>query len=388
MNDFRNMKFRETIKNTRRIVFKLGTNVLTRSDGNVALSRIYSLIEAITDLKKQGKEIIIVTSGAVGMGMKKLGLGIKPSVNCMKQACAAVGHKELMHIYQDGFDKFSILTAQILLTAEDFSERRRFLSLRDTLNSLLELGVIPIINENDPVSITGLTCYQENDVTVCFGDNDKLSALIMSKLNADFLVILSDIDGLYDSDPRKNKNAKIIPIVSEFTPEIEALGFESSKKGRGGMKTKLEAAKIAVHSGGIAIIANGKKSGIIEQIFNGDEVGTVFLPIGNLSGKKRWIAYSTNISGKIKVNDGAKQALINNNASLLPLGIVQIKNNFSKGDVVSILDIENKEFARGIVNYSSIECQKFIGKHSNEIENILGYKDYDEIILRDNIVIL
>jgi len=382
------MDHRENIKKAQRIIFKFGTGVLTRKDGNIALSRIYSFIESIADLKKQNKEIIIVTSGAVGLGAKRLRMESKPTLATLRKACAAVGQGQLMSIYEEGFDKLSIVTSQVLLTDEDFSIRKRYLSLRNTLSTLLELGVIPIINENDTVSTHDLKFYRPDGTMVSFGDNDKLAALVMSKLGADLLILLSDIDGLYDDDPRINKNAKLIPVVNEFTPEVEALGFEASKRGRGGMKTKLEAAKIAVHSGGTAIIANGKNPDVIDKIFNAEEVGTIFLPIENLSSRKRWIAYATNVTGIVKVNDGAKKALVDNFASLLPSGMLDIKNSFRKGDVVSIITSDNKEFARGMVNYSSIDCKKLIGKRTEEIELILGYKENDEIIHRDNIVIL
>ena len=379
---------RDKINQAKRIVFKFGTNVLTRSDGDIALSRIYSFIESIADLKKQGKEVIIVTSGAVGLGVKKLKFDEKPTLVHLKQACAAIGQGQLTTIYEEGFDKFGITSAQILLTEEDFSNRRRYLSLRNTLNALLELDAIPIINQNDTVCSSELECFVSDDVKVCFGDNDKLSALVMSKLDADLLVILSDVDGLFDDNPNTNKDAKLISSVDNLTPDIEALGFEASKRGRGGMKTKLEAAKVVMHSGGMAIIANGKTPDIIEDIFSGKEVGTLFLPMENLSGKKRWIAYATNIIGKIKINNGAKRALIEKNASLLPSGILKINNYFKKGDVVSIVDMEDHEFAKGMVNYSSVDCKKIIGKQSDDIEEILGHKNYDAVITRDNIVIL
>lgn len=376
------------LENAKRIVIKFGTNVLTNSDGNLALSRIYSFIEDISYLKKQGKEIIIVTSGAVGLGAKKLKLDEIPNLVSIKQACAAVGQSKLMYFYEDGFDKFDIITAQILLTEDDFSIRERYLSLRDTFARLLELGVIPIINQNDTVSTNELRSYKDHEVKVCFGDNDKLSALVTSELDADLLIILSDIDGLFDDDPRKNPDAKLISVVKEITPEIEALGFEASKKGRGGMKTKLEAAKVVSHSGNCMVITNGKKPNAIKNIFTEDFIGTVFLPVENLSGKKRWIAYATNITGAIKVNDGAKKALIENFKGLLSAGMIEVQNDFDRGDVVSIIDQDDKEFARGIVNYPSDECQKLIGEHSDNIEKILGYKNYDNIIGRDNIVLL
>lgn len=382
------MNYRDDIKKAKRIVLKFGTNVLTRHDGTMALSRIYSFIEAVSDLKKQGKEIVIVTSGAVGMGAKKLGMESKPVLVSLKKACAAIGQGQLMYFYEEAFEKFSVLTAQMLLTEDDFSKRKKYLSLKDTLNNLLELGVIPIINENDAISTYEFGNYHVEDIIVSFGDNDKLSALVMSTLDADLLVILSDIDGLYDDNPNENPNAQLIPLVKKITPEIEALGFGAGSKGRGGMKTKLEAAKVATRSGGMAIIANGKKSGTIESIFKGEEIGTVFLPYENLSSRKQWIGYASTIIGRIKVNDGAKQAIIENNASLLSAGILEIIRDFNKCDIVSILDSEENEFARGMINYSSSECKKLIGKQSDEIEEILGHKNYDEIILKDNIVIL
>lgn len=382
------MEFRENLKKAKRIVFKLGTNVLTRDDGTLAMSRIYSFIESIVDLKKENKEIIIVTSGAVGLGAKILGFKEKPTLVTLKQACAAVGQGQLMSIYEEGFNKFGIITAQILITGEDFSNRKKYLNLRSTLNALLEMGVIPIINENDTISTSELECFNLEGITVCFGDNDKLSAIVMSKLDADVLIILSDVDGLYDADPRTSKNAKVIHLVKEITPNIEALGFEASNKGRGGMKTKLEAAKVATHSGGYAVIINGKKEKSIEKLFAGEEIGTVFLPFEHLSCKKRWIAYATNTTGSIKINNGAKKALTQKNSSLLSAGIIKVLNEFKKGDVVSLIDEEENEFAKGIVNYASSECVKITGKHSYEIEEILGHKNYDAVMTRDNIVIL
>lgn len=376
------------IQKAKRIVIKFGTNVLTNSDGNIALSRIYSFIEDIAKLKKQNKEIIIVTSGAVGLGAKKLKLNEIPNLVSIKQACAAVGQSKLMYFYEDGFDKFDIVTAQILLTEDDFSIREKYLSLRDTLSRLLELNVIPIINQNDTVSPNELRSYKDNETKVCFGDNDKLSALVTSELDADLLIILSDIDGLFDQDPRKNPDAKLITEVKEITPEIDALGFEASKKGRGGMKTKLEAAKVVSRSGNYMVIANGKKPNAIANIFTENFIGTIFLPIETLSSKKRWIAYATNITGSIKVNKGAQKALEEDCSGLLPAGVTGVQNEFDRGDVVSIVDKNNVEFAKGVANYSSIDCKKLLGQHSDNIEKILGYKNYDNIISRDNIVIL
>lgn len=383
-----NKNKREKIKNSKRIVFKFGTNIITKDNGKIALSRIYSFIESIAELKEKNKEIILVTSGAVGMGEKILNYPKNSDPISIKQACAAVGQSRLMHFYQEAFEKFGIKTAQVLLTADDFSDRRKYLSLRNTLNTLLELGVVPIINENDVISSQELECYRENDVAVCFGDNDKLSAIVTSKLDADILVILSDVKGVYNGDPRTDKNSELIPLITDITPEIESFCFNASKGGRGGMKTKMEAARIVMHSGAMAVVADGKDVNTIRNIFEGKETGTLFLPVEQLSGKKKWIAFASNIGSYIKVNEGAKKALIEKKASLMPVGIVKIKNSFKKGDVIGIIDENDREFARGMTNYTSSECKKVIGMHSEEIEQILGFKNYDNVINRDNIVIL
>jgi len=378
---------RKKITQAKRIIIKFGTNILTNDEGDVSLSRVYSFIEDVSKLKKSGKEVILVTSGAVGLGKKKLGVKSTDAV-AMKQACAAIGQSKLMAIYENAFDQHNIVVAQILLTEDDFSQRKKYLSLRTTLNKLLELNVIPIINQNDTVSTIELDELY-NAMQVCFSDNDKLSALVASELDADLLVILSDIDGLFDSNPKTNPNAKIIPVVQKLTPKIMAYGEEASLGGRGGMKTKLEAARLVTRSGGTVVIANGQAPSVISQIFDEKEIGTIFLPNDEmLSGKKRWIGYATNILGKITVNYGAKKAIIEKESSLLPVGLVNIINEFKKGEVVSILDEDEREIARGIVNYSSEDCKKIIGAQSDEIVKILGHKNYDAIIGRDNITIL
>ena len=351
------------------------------------MPRIFSFIEDISALVKAGKEVIVITSGAVGLGKKRLGLASTEGT-ALKQACAAIGQSKLMSIYEDGFDTYGLVAAQILLTEDDFSIRERYLSLRTTLSKLLELGAVPVINQNDTVSTIEIAPRFEN-MQVCFSDNDKLSALVASELDADLLVILSDIDGLFDSNPKDNPNAKIIHEVEEVTDEVLALAQGVSSGGRGGMATKLEAARMVTRFGGKMLIANGTTPFIIRKIFAGEEYGTMFLPQkGSLSDKKRWIGYATNIIGKIVVNEGAKKALIEEEKSLLPIGVVGVINEFNKGDVVSIVDENEKEFARGIVNYSSNSCKKVIGRHSDNILEILGFKNYDAIITRDNITIL
>ncbi len=375
------------LNNIKRIVFKFGTNVLRNDEGYISLARIYSFIEAIAKYKKMGKEVLVVTSGAVGLGAKKINAADLSEVS-LKQACAAIGQSQLMSIYEDGFSKFDIVTAQILLTEEDFSNRRRYLNLRSTLDTLLKYNVIPIINENDTVSSDELKLLY--DVTqISFSDNDKLSALVASELDADLLIILSDINGFYDDNPKTNPNANFIHEVFEVTKEIESLGLDASKGGRGGMKTKLQAAKIVTRSGCALIIANGKTPNILNNIFTTKEK-TIFYPVeenNELNTKKRWIAYATTIIGKVLVNAGAKKAIIEKDSSLLPIGVIKVINNFKKGDIVSIIDENGEEFARGIINYNSEDTKKIIGKHSDSILETLGYKNYDALITRDYIVL-
>jgi len=369
-----------------RIVFKFGTNVLRNKDGVVSLPRLFSFIEACAKLHSQGKEILIVTSGAVGLGAKKLGITTFEDIGT-KQACAAVGQCQLMSIYEKGFSEYGINTAQILLTEDDFSIRKKYLCLHNTLSRLLENRAIPVINQNDTVSVDELESLWTG-AKMSFSDNDKLAALVTSELDADLLVILSDIDGVFDANPKENPDAKLIPLIKVVDEKIEALGFDASKGGRGGMKTKLEAAKVVTRSGAMMIIANGKTPNIIQEVFYNNGKCTVFCPSENLSAKKRWIGYASNIIGKLVVNDKAKKAIMEKNSSLLPIGVIQIINDFKKGDVVEILDTEGNEFARGMINYNCKDCKKIMGEHSDKILEILGYKNYDAIITRDNMVLL
>lgn len=377
----------QLIKKAKRIVFKFGTNALSTDSGELALSRLYSFMEDLASLHAQGKEIIVVTSGAVGMGKRVLGITEADGVS-IKQACAAVGQIGLMKFYERGFKELGLVCAQVLLTEDDFADRARYLSLRDTLNRLLELGCIPVINQNDTVSTNELRGYREKGVKVCFSDNDKLAALVTSGLDAELLCILSDVDGLYDADPRQHKQAKRLEVVSHITPQIEALGFCASSRGRGGMKTKLEAAKIVTRAGAAMIIAYGKQSGAIAALWSKEYRGTLFLPTADLPNKKLWLAYATNVSGGVRINAGAVNALVKQGASLLPIGITGIAGEFERGDAISILNEAGHEIARGLTNYSSTQCAKLAGSASAEIAKKIGSKNYDEIVHRDNIVLL
>ncbi len=379
------------IRQARRVVIKLGTAVLMREDKGIALSRFYSFVEAIADIKQSGRDVLLVSSGAVGLGAERLGLQRSEQLLPLKQACAAIGQGRLMALYADAFDRLGMISAQVLLTEEDFSNRRRYLNLRGTITKLLELGALPIINENDTVSTAELESVDSPSyVKVNFGDNDKLSALMASKIEADLLLILTDVEGLYTANPNSSTEAKLIPLVEEITQEVEELarGGQRSATGRGGMKTKLEAARIAVQSDCAVVIASGKIPDIIGRIFNGEEVGTLFLPHSELTSKRRWIAYATTVKAALVVNPGARTALIERKASLLAAGVIEVRGNFERGDVVSILDDQEREFARGIVNYSSVEARKISGQSSAKIDEIIENRNYDALITRDNLAFL
>lgn len=379
---------------SRRVVIKLGTAVLVEEASGIAHGRLYSLVKSIAELKRAGREVLIVSSGAIGLGAERLKLERRPPQALpLKQACAAVGQSRLMSLYSETFERYGIVTAQILLTAEDFSSRRRYLNLRSTITKLLELGTIPIINENDTVSTAEIEPLDASSlVKINFGDNDKLSALVASKIEADLLVLLTDVDGLYTANPHEVDGAELIPLVREITPEIEALAATGGRRetgvGRGGIRSKLEAARIAIHSGCATIIGGGKLPGIIDRIFAGEDVGTLFLPASELKGRRRWIAFATSVKAAIIVNRGARAALVERKASLLAAGVVEVRGDFERGAVVSIIDDHEREFARGIVNYSSREARKISGLHSGKIDELIEERNYDALITRENIAFL
>jgi glutamate 5-kinase len=377
---------RTRVADARRVVVKLGSNLFFNEAGAIALGRIFSFIEDIATVCVAGRQIIVVSSGAVALGADALKVKSANASLAQKQALAAVGQSRLMNLYEQGLAKYGLTAAQVLLTEEDFSSRNRYLNLRHTLTTLLDMGVIPIINENDTVSTTEL---EVTDRSRSFGDNDKLSALVMSKLEAAVLILLSDVDGLFTDNPRENPNAEFIPEVQEITSDIEAVAGRKSTRGRGGMATKLQAAHIAMNSGGIAIIANGLKTGILGRVLSGEEEGTMFVgKTGSLSEKRRWIAFASSVCGRIHINEGAMDAITKKNASLLYAGVTRIENEFEHGDVVSIIAPNGQEIARGIVNYSSADASKLIGKHSDDIARLATTKNYDAFITRNNIAFL
>ncbi len=363
----------------RKIVIKVGTSTLTHKTGLLNLQRIEKLVRQIANLHNKGYDVVLVTSGAIGAGMGKLNLLERPKTLPQKQAVAAVGQVTLIHLYQKIFAEYGKAIAQLLLTKDDISDRNRYLNGRNTTFELLSQGVIPIVNENDAVAV--------DEIKV--GENDTLSAFVASLIDADLLIILSDIDGLYDDNPHKNKNAKLIESVKEIDASIRAVaGDAGSKFGTGGMATKINAAEIATEAGSHMIIAQGEDPEILEDIINGKNIGTIFLKKDNLvRAKKHWLKFSSKKIGQIIVDKGAEKALLKHN-SLLAKGIINVQGKIDKGDVVSIITEDNREVAVGICNYNVIEIKKIIGKHSNEIEEILGYKDYNEVVHINNMQIV
>jgi glutamate 5-kinase len=372
---------RQTIlKEAKRVVIKIGSQVLTSGDQDLDTSFVCTLAAQVAAARRSGLEVLIVTSGAVAAGRGALGLTSRPKTIPQKQAAAAIGQSRLMRAYEDAFATHGINVAQLLLTRGDLADRTRYLNARSTLETLLECGVVPIINENDTVVVEEIK----------FGDNDNLSALVTSLVDAGLLVILTDIDGLYDADPRREQGAKLIPLVKSVTKDLEkAAGGSGSAVGTGGMATKLAAAKKAGKSGAATIIANGTVDGIVARVLTGETVGTLILPATtSLTSRKHWIAFTLRPQGRLTVDGGASSVLRREGRSLLPSGILSIEGNFTRGACVRICDQAGSEFARGIVDYASSEIELILGHRSSEIEEILGFRYGDEIIHRDNLVLL
>ncbi|HWR55507.1 MAG TPA: glutamate 5-kinase [Negativicutes bacterium] len=373
------MSKRALLLNAKRIVVKVGTSTLTHATGKLNLYRIEKLVRELADLANQQKEILLVTSGAVGAGMDRLGWKEKPKAISDKQAAAAVGQGILMHIYEKLFGEYGQVVAQVLLTREDTINRKRFLNSRNTLLGLLRHGVIPIINENDVVA------WEELKI----GENDYLSALVAGLVDADALVILSDVNGVYTDNPANNPAARFLALIEEITPEIEELaGGPGTMRGTGGMYTKIQAGKIAMNSGIPLVIAHGGVDGNIRNILAGQEIGTLFLPKDHkLQTRKCWIAYGAMPQGRLTVDAGAERAL-QAGKSLLPKGLLSVEGEFEQGNIVAVFGESGKELARGIVNYDHVEVEKIKNAHSHEIAAILGYKHFDEVIHRDNLALL
>lgn len=351
---------KERLRHARRVLIKLGTSTVTGFDGQLALERMEPIVRAIATLQTS-RQIVLVSSGAVGLGRGWLGLHPSRLKDmATKQACAAVGQSLLMEAYKRLFGAFDVKIAQVLLTEEDFSNWQRYSNLRRTMEKLIGFGVVPIVNENDTVSTAELEIVGDNPRSVAFSDNDRLAALVMSGLEADALVLVTNVDGLLSAETSKSKRSvtipgrrQVIPIISKITSELRALARGPSESGRGGMVTKLEAAEIAMNCGGVAVIANGNRAETLPRIFAGEPEGTVFLPSSRMKGKRRWLAYAAGVRGRIVVDAGAQRAITRGKASLLSSGLVRVEKPFSSMDVVSIANLEGNEFARGIANCAS-----------------------------------
>jgi glutamate 5-kinase len=370
----------QVLKSVRRLVVKVGSAVLTASQGGLDTDHIQALTDSLSRVQKKGHELVLVSSGAIAAGVKKIGLRRKPSSIPEKQAAAAVGQARLMWVYERSFSKNGRKVAQILLTRDDVSDRRRFLNARNTLWTLLRWGILPIINENDSVVIDEIQ----------FGDNDCLSALVTNLVQADLLVILTDIDGLFDADPKVDPAARLISRIENVDERVLSLvQLTTSDVGTGGMASKLQAAKTAAVYGVPTIIASGRSPDILERVLAAEEVGTLVLPRENrINSWKHWIAYSKTTCGTIIVDDGARRAIVDDGRSLLPSGIREVAGHFGTGDSVSCLGEDGMEFARGLVNYGSDEVRRIQGKRSSEIQSSLGYKYFDEVIHRDDLVLV
>jgi glutamate 5-kinase len=374
----------EVMQRARRVVLKLGTAVLSRG-GRLAHARLYGFAESVAAMRAQGRDTLIVSSGAVGLGAERLGLGPGPLPLGVRQACAAIGQVRLMSLWSEALERLGFTAAQLLLTQDDFAVRTRYLNLRRTIARLLAGGIIPVINENDTVSTAELRSIPERaEAQINFGDNDKLSALVAAKVGADLLVLLTDVDGVYTTDPA-TPGAALLSLIPWVSEELETRAG-GPRLGVGGMRTKVLAARIAARSGCASLIANGTRPGILDRILAGERVGTLVLPSRELSDRRRWIAFATNVRAAVTVNAGASRALLAGKASLLPVGVLAIHGRFDRGDVVSVIDESGREIARGIVNYASDEAARVLGLQSDRVRRVL---DCDaELMRRENIAVL
>jgi glutamate 5-kinase len=368
---------RRALAAAKRVVVKVGTNALTQATGKFHRPHIERLAAELLDAART-REILIVSSGAIALGVERLGLSTRPRDIVAKQACAAVGQSRLMRAWEEALDPKVV--AQVLLTHADVQDRRRYLNARHALVRLLEDGVIPIINENDTVAVDEIK----------FGDNDTLGGLVAGLVEADALIILSDVDGLYDADPRSNPNAQRIPIIDKMTPAVLALAGDSgSKVGTGGMATKVRAAARATELGVRCVIAAGHKSGMLTRVLEGEDLGTLFEPSADRrQARNAWIAHALKPLGRLVVDAGARGALVLKKKSLLPSGVRKVEGNFAAGDAVDLCDESGNVFARGLAAYGAEELRKLAGKKSSQIEATLGWRGIDEAVHRDDLAVL
>jgi len=369
------MSRKETLGNVDRVVIKIGTTSLMQGRKTISIDFMDSVAEQVRALKDEGKEVLIVTSGAIGVGLNAMKVNANPNDIPIRQAAASVGQSILMQRWADSFQRQGMTVGQILMSLDTYSDRESAINLNNTINSLLDNGVVPIFNENDAVCITEIK----------FGDNDTLSAIVASRTDADLLVILSDVAGLYDSDPTKNPDAKLVPEVHNVDSVRSMAGDSSTGLGTGGMRTKLDAAAICKDAGCSMIIASSKEPDAIYRSVTGDDIGTIFVSDNEISKKRRWIK-SAHASGRIVIDEGAEKAVIDHK-SLLPVGIRSVEGTFEKGEVVDIICGGNR-IAKGISGYDSKELSAIAGKHTDELEKALGRKDHKEAILSENIVVM
>lgn len=368
----------EILENIQKIVVKVGTSTLTNEDGSLNIEKIKKIVSELSNLSDKGYDVVLVTSGAVGAGMGRLNMTERPKTLSEKQALASVGQVALTHLYQLFFQEYGKIIGQILLTRGDFSDRRRYLNARNVCNTLLKNKIIPVINENDAVV--------SNELKV--GDNDTLSALVSGLIDADLLIILSDVQGLYNKNPQKYEDANLIEIVGKIDDDIKKTADgEGSKFGTGGMITKIIAAEMATKIGTNMVIASGDDPKNISRIVEKENIGTLFTKKNKkISSKKYWLAYGTNKKGLLTIDEGAEKALFKGK-SLLPVGIKSFEGDFDKGTVVKIMNMKNENIATGISNYSSDEIALIKGHRSEDIEKILGHK-YDDVVVHiDNMVV-
>ena len=363
-----------------RIIIKVGSSLVTNQGKGLDHAALAGWAAQISALKQQGKEIILVSSGAIAEGMQRLNWETRPHALYELQAAAAVGQMGLAQAYASGFAQYGLQTAQVLLTHEDLSDRKRYLNARSTLTTLLKLNVIPIINENDTVAIDEIR----------FGDNDTLAALVTNLVEADALIILTDQAGLFTSDPRRDPTATLLNEVNAGDPALEKMaGGVGSSISRGGMQTKVIAAKRAARSGAHTIVASGHEKNVLVRLSADEPIGTRFLAtLPVLAARKQWLADYLQVRGYIQLDQGAVKAVSNDGKSLLPIGVVNVDGEFERGEAVSCLNDEGREIARGLINYSAVETQKILKQPSSAIESILGYVDEPELIHRNNLVLL
>lgn len=372
--------YRQTLfDKAKRVVVKVGSAILTAEDG-MNLDVIKNLAKEISFLYDSGREVILITSGAVAAGRRKINLGQEKLSIKEKQALAAIGQSCLMNQYDEAFDVYGKKIAQILLTHSDLSDRTRYLNVRNTILTLFKFGVIPVINENDTVSTNELK----------FSDNDNLGALVANLIEADMFLCLTDVDALYDRNPQTDPLAKPLYTVTEVTPEIEAMaGNSKSALGTGGMQSKIKAAKMVATGGGSSFIGPGRQNNILQHLFSGEMVGTFFLPRKEkMQSRKRWIAYVLKTKGTLFLDEGACAAVSKNGKSLLPSGIIEIEGEFKVGDSVMCKTESGEQVAVGLSNFSSVELSKIKGLRTDKIEQVLGYKEFDEVLHRNNLVVL